>query len=86
MVVVQLQQRLGSLQSRARLIVPGKEVLAMLRLEAGERYKTEGAEGPSVKRMMAHVRPHQQSEQPSCHDRDGEVRTGYDRAAERVRR
>ena len=34
----------------------GKEVLAMLRLEAGERYKTEGAEGPSVKRMMAHVR------------------------------
>ena len=33
-----------------------KDVLAMLRLEAGERYKAEGAEAPSVKRMMAHVR------------------------------
>ena len=33
-----------------------KDVLATLRHEAGERYKTEGGEDPSVKRMMAHVR------------------------------
>ena len=33
-----------------------KDVLANLRREAGERYKTEGGEAPSVKRMMAHVR------------------------------
>ena len=33
-----------------------KDVLATLRHEAGGRYKTEGGEDPSVKRMMAHVR------------------------------
>jgi D5 N terminal like/Primase C terminal 2 (PriCT-2) len=33
-----------------------KEVLATLRGEAGERYKTEGADDPSVKRMIGHVR------------------------------
>ncbi|MGO9359512.1 MAG: phage/plasmid primase, P4 family, partial [Xanthobacteraceae bacterium] len=33
-----------------------KEVLAMLRREAGDRYKTAGPDDPSVKRMTAHVR------------------------------
>ena len=33
-----------------------KNVLAKLRRDASERYKTEGADDPSVKRMMAHVR------------------------------
>ena len=33
-----------------------KDVLAMLRHEAGEQYKTAGAEDPSAKRMKAHVR------------------------------
>ncbi len=33
-----------------------KDVLAMLHREAGEQYKTAGADDPSVKRMMAHVR------------------------------
>ena len=33
-----------------------KEVLTKLRREAGDRYKVEGAEDPSAKRMMAHVR------------------------------
>jgi putative DNA primase/helicase len=33
-----------------------KEVLAMLRLEAGDRYKTAGSDDPILKRMTAHVR------------------------------